>query len=268
MLRSILVEWKEFGIPKDLIPRNHNISLKGKEIVVIIGARRCGKTYLVFQLMKELIESGVDENKIFYVNFEDERIKADPQFLTELLPAIREEFGVSENIYLFLDEIHKIPGWTKWLRRNELKPIKFIITGSSSILTPRKISEELGGRTLTYILYPLSFREFLKFKGVKIDKHIEFSERKYDLLRLLREYIEYGGFPEIVLESDARKKIMKLQEYFFTIIYRDIVRGKKVRKVDLLETFLKLLVETTHFTASKMANFLKNLVFQQAKKQF
>lgn len=266
VLRAVLVEWKELGIPRDLVPRIHNVTLDGHEIVVITGVRRSGKTYLMFQLMKELIERGVDENRVFYVNFEDERIEPRTEFLTELLPAIREEFGVSENIYLFLDEIHNIPGWSKWLRRHELRPVKFVISGSSAVLTPRRIAEELGGRTLTYILYPLSFREFLRFKGVRLDEHVDYSERRYDILRLLREYIEYGGFPEVVLTRDPIKKVMKLQEYFHTIVYRDIVRRHTdIRRTDVLEAFLRLLVETTHFTASKTANTLKSAGYSVSK---
>lgn len=105
ILRSIIVEWKEIGIPKDIVSRDYTIRPRKGKVAVITGARMTGKTYLMFQTMRQLMDEGIDENRIFYVNFEDERVYEDVGFLTELLPAVREEFGVSENIYLFLDEI-------------------------------------------------------------------------------------------------------------------------------------------------------------------
>ena len=116
-LKTIINEWKEIGIPKDILERDYAIRPQKRKVTVLTGARMTGKTYLMFQTMKRLIESGVDENRVFYINFEDERVYENAEFLTELLPAIREEFGVSENIYLFLDEIHLIPKWNLWLRR-------------------------------------------------------------------------------------------------------------------------------------------------------
>jgi len=265
ILKDVLVDWKEFGYPGDLIKRQYKIPLNTKSITVLTGVRRCGKTYLMFQLMRELIESGVDESRIFYINFEDERITPQSEFLTELIPAIKETFNVSGKLYLFLDEIHNIPNWDKWLRRHELRDIKFIISGSTSELTPGEIPKSLGGRTETYVIHPLSFREFLKFQNVRVNKNLEFSERRYEILRLLKIYLEYGGFPEIVLLKDKRKKLMKLQEYFSAIIYRDIVKRRNVAQVAELEILLKLLADTTLFSASKMENLMKNFGYRISK---
>ena len=265
ILREILAEWKDFGIPKDLIRRDIKIDLSGKGITVITGARRAGKTYILFQLMKDLLEAGVDERRIFYINFEDERIEPKTEFLTELIPAIREEFGVASNIYLFLDEIHNIPKWDKWLRRHELKDIKFIITGSTCELMPDRISEALGGRTETYVVYPLSFNEFLRFKGIKVEQKTLPAEKRAEILRLLEEYMTFGGFPEVTLLKDKIKKVTKLQEYFSSVIYRDIVRRGGIDKIQELETLVKLLADTTLFSASKMENILKNVGFKVSK---
>jgi len=265
VLGEILVEWKEFGVPRDLVMRRHSISLGTKSITVLAGVRRCGKTYLMFQLMRELMDSGVDENKIFYVNFEDERVAPESEFLTELIPTIREVFGVSSGLYLFLDEIHNIPNWDKWLRRHELRDIKFVISGSTSELTPDEIPASLGGRTETHIIYPLSFEEFLEFKNVKVHPRIEYSEKRYDLLRMLEEYLEYGGFPEVALSKDRAKKITKLQEYFSAIVYRDMVKKRNITQTTELETLLKLIADTTLFSASKIEKLMKNFGYRISK---
>jgi len=265
ILRQILVEWKEFGIPRDLIRRDISIKPNRGVVTIITGARMSGKTYLMFQTMMDLMRSGIDERTIFYINFEDERIDPRPEFLTELLPAIREEFGVGDKIYLFLDEIHRIPGWERWLRRNLLKDIYFVISGSSSELMPDQISSVLGGRTKTHIVYPLSFREFLRFRKVDVEEHIEFSMRKHDVMRLLEEYMLYGGFPEITLRGSPYEKIGRLQEYFAAIMYRDIVRRHNIDKPEVLEVLLKLLADTTLFSASKMEKTMRSIGYRASK---
>jgi len=265
ILRSIIVEWKEIGIPKDIVSRDYTIRPRKGKVAVITGARMTGKTYLMFQTMRQLMDEGIDENRIFYVNFEDERVYEDVGFLTELLPAIREEFGVSENIYLFLDEIHLIPRWNMWLRRNLMKNIMIVISGSSSELMPDKIASSLGGRTDTHVIYPLSFTEFLRFKGIKVEGHIDYSLRKYDILHHLKEYMLFGGFPEIVKTQDKYGKIKGLQEYFLAILHRDIIRRQNIDKPVELEVLYKLLADTTLFSASKMEKTLKSMGYKISK---
>ena len=265
ILKAIIAEWKDIGIPRDLIPRDYVIRPKKRWVTVITGARMTGKTYLMFQTMKRLMDEGVDENRIFYVNFEDERVYGDTAFLTELLPAIREEFGVSENIYLFLDEIHLIPKWDIWLRRNLMRELIITISGSTSELMPDRVASSLGGRTKTHIVYPLSFIEYLRFKGIDVKKSIEYSLRKYDILYHLKEYMLFGGLPEIVKTRDKYGKLRGLQEYFLAILHRDIIRRQNVDKPVDLEILYKLLADTTLFSASKTEKTMKSLGYKISK---
>jgi len=264
-LKTIINEWKEIGIPKDILERDYAIRPQKRKVTVLTGARMTGKTYLMFQTMKRLIESGVDENRVLYINFEDERVYENAEFLTELLPAIREEFGVSENIYLFLDEIHLIPKWNLWLRRNLMRDLIIVISGSSSELMPDRIASSLGGRTRTYIVYPLTFREFLRFKRIKLENNVEYSMRKYDILYYLKEYMIFGGFPEIARTQSRYEKIRELQEYFLAILHRDIIKRRNVDKPVELEVLYKLLADTTLFSASKMEKTLRSLGYRLSK---
>ena len=264
-LKTIINEWKEIGIPKDILERDYAIKPQKRKVTVLTGARMTGKTYLMFQTMKRLIESGVDENRVFYINFEDERVYENAEFLTELLPAIREEFGVSENIYLFLDEIHLIPKWNLWLRRNLMRDLIIVISGSTSELMPDKIASSLGGRTRTYIIYPLTFREFLRFKRIKLENNVEYSMRKYDILYYLKEYMIFGGFPEIARTQSRYEKIRELQEYFLAILHRDIIRRRNIDKPVELEVLYKLLADTTLFSASKTEKTLRSLGYRLSK---
>lgn len=265
ILKTIIAEWKDIGVPTGLIRRDYIVKPRMRWVTVITGARMVGKTYLMFQTMKRLMEEGVDEGRIFYVNFEDERVYEDPAFLSELLPAIREEFGVSRNIYLFLDEVHLIPKWDAWLRRNLVRELVITVSGSSSELMPDRVASSLGGRTRTHIVYPLSFVEYLRFRGIEIRGRLEYSPKKYDLLYHLKEYMFFGGFPEIVKIQDKYEKFRGLQEYFLAILHRDIIRRQNVDKPVELEILYKLLADTTLFSASKMEKILRSLGYKMSK---
>ena len=263
-LKNVISFWREIGVPKDLIPRELNIDLSGKDIVVLTGVRRSGKTYAMFQLINYLIESGVEEDRIFYINFEDERIKPKSEYLTELIPTIKEYFTRGDDLILFLDEIHRIPGWDLWAHRQHLRGVKLIISGSTSKLHPNMIADSLKGRTRTYMIYPLSFAEFLKFKGYKI-KRVMSDESISVLNSLLREFLEYGGFPEITLLDGKSTKIQKLQEYFRTIVYRDIMENYNIENKILLEYLLKLMMDSLIFSANKVYKTLRSMGLKSSK---
>ena len=133
-LKIILLEWKESSLP-DTYTRQFDMSyLTGGDIISIIGARRAGKTYLCYQLIKELRKNkAIPKQNILYINFEDERLdplKGDE--LTLLLDVYLETFDVdmTQKVYLFVDEIQNITNWAKWARRisEQYKNIKLIIT--------------------------------------------------------------------------------------------------------------------------------------------
>jgi predicted AAA+ superfamily ATPase len=163
--------------------------------------------------------------------------------------------------YVFLDEIHKKDGWESWIRKKyDLRTNdKFVISGSCSYLLKKEYSALLTGRNLTFEVFPLSFEEFLLFKGIKVNKeHIKkgiiLEKTKLSILKGVREYLYSGGFPEAVLKQEPYKtKILK--QYFDDILFRDIVDRYELnsRKAEDLALFLM-----TNFTGLVSLRNIRN----------
>src|SRR3989338_10606878 len=209
IIRTILAEWKGRNIPT-VIPREISlqdyINTKVNKIIVLNGFRRVGKTYILYGLVNELLNSNSRE-EVVHINFEDERIPLKTEFLSILLPTAEELFRKKIK-YLFLDELHNIPNWSKWLRRiYDNQDIRIFVSVSSSRMSEKEIPTELRGRFLEIKVFPLSFREFLNFKRLTFDLNIvDYSEKERPLmLKALAEYLTYGGLPEIVLIEKNKK---------------------------------------------------------------
>jgi len=261
-MEFVFKEWKENWTPS-LIERNFDISKilpkKIKKIITFTGSRRSGKTFLMFQSINALSKS-VDKDSIFYINFEDERIEKTVDTLTNLIPKLIELYG-SRDYYLFLDEIQIMPSWDEWLRRvyDNYRNFHFFVSGSSSKLSLREIPRALRGRTLNHEVFPLSFKEFLRFKEIELEKNWYHSEKKLSMIkRKLKEYMLYGGLPEVVLEDEVSNKKRLLQEYFRTIVALDLGERYKIINLSLLSDLLKLMLNSTIFSVNKVYNILKS----------
>lgn len=206
--------------------------LEIKHILILKGVRRCGKTTIAKQLMKNLLKKKIKKEQILYVNFEDMNFadKLQVQLLDEILQAYLEYTKNKEKIYCFLDEVQRIQNWERWIRTkyDQNQKIKFIITGSSAHLLDRELSTLLTGRNLTFEIMPLSFKEFKMFN----------TKGK------LEEYLKFGGFPEVVLEESEERKIRLLNQYLVDIIHRDIVDRYRIRNAHELIAIAKYLVST------------------------
>ena len=212
-----------------------------REILIITGVRRCGKSSLMRLLCDDLLSSeDILENNILYLNFEDERFVL---FTAQDFEPLYEAFFELENPqgrnYMFLDEIQNINGWEKWLNRlYEFENIKIFVTGSNASLIGSEISTALTGRNRQIAIWPFSFREFLAMKGVIIDaRSIYKRQKKVEIIRLFREYLELGGFPEVLKIGDTTL----LEQYYKDIIYRDVIARygiKNIKEIKELTLFL------------------------------
>lgn len=268
VIKKMLTEWKEKDIPV-VIPRETNIreylDMKINKIIVVNGFRRVGKTYILYGLASELLKSNSKE-EIVQINFEDERIPLKTEFISNLLPAAEEIFSKKIK-YLFLDELHNIPNWSKWLRRTyDSRDIHLFVSGSSSRMSEEEIPTELRGRFLEIKIFPLSFKEFLKFKKLSFDlKMLEYSEKEKPLiLKALAEYVVYGGLPEVVL-IEENKKFELAQSYYATVIKRDITERYKIKNEESLKALLKMLLDSKEYSISKSYNNLKGLGYEVGK---
>jgi len=250
-MHGVFEEWNAYALKRSL--KERAIDFKRLEassklkIIAITGIRRAGKSSLLILLRQRLEAEG---KKAAYVNLEDSRIKDNPEVLEKTI----KWFGDSG--YLLLDEITGVRDWEGWLARNHemLKGKLHLIVSSSrkKLATP---SKALRGRVLSYELYPLSFKEFLWFRNVKLEPTTAGIGR---IEKSLREYLIYGGFPEVALISDKTERVRVLNSYFRDVIGLDVAEmaGETVTTVEL---FGKYVIETPYFSASKCLNFFKSL---------
>lgn len=253
--KLLIQEFQENSLSK-VIKRDLEVPLNSKKIITIFGPRRSGKSFYLFGLIEKLLKQGISKNRIVYFSFEDDRIlPLTFQDLNELTEAYFEMYpeNKKKEIYLFFDEIQNIVNWEFFVRRiYDKEKVKIFITGSSSKLLSREIATSLRGRTISFVLYPLNFSEFLSFKGEKIKKEYSYSHQRYTIKKLLNEYLEYGGFPEIVLTKDQNLKDTILKEYFDLLVFRDLAERFSIQNTQLLKDMLKYLFTniTTFFSVN------------------
>ncbi|MFP4402204.1 MAG: ATP-binding protein [Candidatus Nanoarchaeia archaeon] len=206
------------------------------EITVLKGIRRCGKSTLLVNHIKELLKKGIDVRDILFINFEDPRLGTDldTNIFEQILEVYKEYVNNSANIYIFLDEIQNVTGWEKWVRTvYELKKVKKIyITGSSSKLLSREFGTALSGRYLDLNIYPASFLEFLEFNGENNITKQKLVTEKIKYKKYFNQYLEIGGFPKIILTKEEFLRKKEILNYFETIILKDIVARYNLKNYD------------------------------------
>jgi predicted AAA+ superfamily ATPase len=231
---------------------------------VVIGMRRAGKTCFCYQKMQELLGEGVEKNRILYLNFEDDRLLpfavGDFQLVLETFyrkfPANK-----SRRSYLFLDEVQRIEGWEKFVRRVlDTEEMSVCITGSSSKLLSSEIATALRGRSLTTEIFPFSFKEFLDFRKVRPESTRGFGSKTRAVLQnMFGLYMQIGGFPEVQnLEEELRHQA--LRNYLDVVILRDVMERHSVRNPGALRTLIRhvLSAPATRFSVNKFYHSLKS----------
>ena len=262
---SILEEWNCWSKPfRDSFSRNtyeKEVLAKSttNEILFVKGVRRSGKSTILRNHVENLIASGVPKEEILFVNLEDPRFV--PFLSLSLLEEIKKAYlyylSPKSKPYIFLDEVQNIEEFEKWLLKEyELDTAHLFATGSNSKLLSREIGSSLSGRYLDVEVLPLSFREFLAFKGVTIISYYELVSKQLILEKLFEEFMNFGGFPQVVLIESIELKEAELKSYYDSILLRDIVARYKLNDFRSLE---KLSVTLLSSIANPMSlNRLKN----------
>lgn len=230
--------------------------LSTRHILVLTGARRSGKSYILYQLINHLLEDIPSEN-ILYVNFDDPELTGLAKESSKLA-VLYDDYLRLKNpkgaVYFFMDEIQSVAGWEKWVKSEydrEAK-IKFIVTGSNSTLLSSELSTLLTGRHLQFEVFPFSFEEFLHARAHKIktgninDVYQKNHSRKGMLLHYIKEILEFGTFPEVVL-SDQEFRSSLLKRYYKDIIYRDVAPRFEIRDIRALE-------DTAYYLVTNISN--------------
>ena len=266
-LKEIIKDFHKGDLPKTK-KRNLEIPLKSQKIITVSGVRRSGKTFILFETMKRLLKAKTPKENILYINFEDERLDFKKETLDLILQAYRELYPDKElsGCYFFFDEIQNVDGWEKFARRLYDTVTKNIfITGSNSKLLSKEIATSIRGRTITYEVYPLSFAEFLNFNGMEADLY--HSKNRAKIANLFEQFLFQGGFIEIVNIKDKTLQVKILQDYFDTMLYRDLIERFNITNIPALKYFIKRVFEniTNPLSVHKIFNELKTQGYKIGK---
>jgi len=220
---------KEFDTGIDRLPWYPGITkyMKAREVLLLLGARRTGKSTLVYQIIRDLLDNRIPPEAILFINLDEPLFQSkskDPIYLTEIIEYYLAQKKSVPAFYLFIDEIQNHDYWVQTIKTlyDTRKNIKIILTGSTSTLLQKEISTRLSGRYFHIIVYPLSFREYLSFKKLQKPATIE-------KLQYFNDYLEFGAFPRVVLEEDKDLKQELLKNYFQTIYLKDIIYPNNLR---------------------------------------
>jgi predicted AAA+ superfamily ATPase len=263
----IIKDFKDFTLPR-IIEREKVIrtEIPIKRVISVIGPRRAGKTYFMFQQIGKLLNEGIEKERILYVNFEsDLLVGVTVEDLRKMIEIFYEIYPTNKNkkVYLFLDEIQNVPNWEKFVRSiMDFENVQIFISGSSSKLLSKEVATMLRGRSLPYYIFPFSFKEFLKAKGFEVEKYLS-SFQRAKLMNFVEEYMKFGGYPEAVLYPEEREKILK--EILDVTIYRDIVERFGVKNTKLVRLLLKQLILSTFFSVHSFFNYIKSLGMRVSK---
>jgi predicted AAA+ superfamily ATPase len=220
--------------------RTLELPLDSRKVVALVGIRRSGKTYVLYETMRRLGAQGVDWNQMLYLNFEDDRLLPIQTGELDLILRAHEELHpemAGRKKYLFFDEVQNVPSWETYVRRlHDTEEAGLFVTGSSSHLLSRELATGLRGRSVSYEVFPLSFAEFLKFRGLEHVPYSRASESR--MAAALEEYLKTGGLPEVVLADESlRARILK--EYVDLVFYRDLVERYGVANPMLMRRLLR-----------------------------
>ncbi len=283
---DILDSWNEWAGQKDIgLMRNSYVDrLEGlirgsNQVITITGPRRAGKSYIMRQMGRLLVDKGVRKEDILFVNFDDPRfLSLDNKLLMQIYDIYREFMSPTDTPYIFLDEIQEIDEWEKWVRMmHELKKAKLIVSGSNAHLLSRELGTLLTGRHIDLSVFPLSFTEYLMFNNIEIKVSLDVERKKTEIMGLFRKYMENGSFPEVSLSD---KKTEVLLNYFDDLLSKDLINRFRVRKSKAMKALIKYYLsnagnlmtfssiekylEITSDTVEKFSSYLEDvyLIFQ------
>lgn len=224
--------------PRILAP---SVQLDGFPCRILVGVRRAGKSYMLYQRIQQLLAEGHKWDEMLYLNFEDERLDG---FTAEdfnlLLECHQEMYG--KRPMLFLDEIQNIDGWHKFARRMADTQYTIYITGSNAKMLSGEINTTLGGRFLTTEVYPYSFKEYLSVHKMSTDElDLLTTEGRARVVRCFNEYLNYGGLPAA---AHLPAKRDYLSSVYQKIYMGDIIARNKITNVAGIRVLVRKMAES------------------------
>ncbi len=220
----------------------------------IIGPRRAGKSFFLFNLINKL---NLKDEDYLFINFEDDEIKGlERKIITKCVHLHTEIYG-KEPSYLFFDEIQNLERWQSFIYSLiEKKRYNIFLTGSSSKLLSREIATQLRGRSINVVVFPFSFKEFLWLNNFEFKKvYSSYDEAK--IKNLLTKYLRFGGFPQVVLGEIEPKTFFR--EYVDVVLFRDLIERYRIENIEVARFLLYSAIQsfTKEFSLNKIYKQLK-----------
>ncbi len=225
--------------------------LETRQAIVITGLRRVGKSTIMFQIIQRLLSRGIQPRNILYFSFDEEKDSVEEILDYYEKNVVMKDFSsLQERVYVFLDEVQYSEGWEGKMKTfYDLYPkIKFIVSGSASLLVERSVREKLAGRFFSVAVDPLDFKEFLDMKNLPLESvQLDYSKLKEAYLKqaivlpLFMDYMRKGGFPELTEESNEKY----IAEYIRNsvtdrVIFRDFAFLIEKRDFELFQKIIQL----------------------------
>ncbi|MCM1170081.1 MAG: ATP-binding protein [Bacteroides sp.] len=239
-LREVMLENRAEVMKHTVIPRH--INLDDFDRHVLVGVRRAGKSYILYDRIQQLIAHGHNWDEIVYLNFEDERLAGmDVGDLNKILE-VHGQLS-DKRPMLFLDEIQNIDGWEKFARRIADNKYKVVITGSNAKMLSTDVASVLGGRYLTHDVFPFSFGEYLRINGIDPNSKLltATTADRAILMRHFEEYFQFGGFPECATLPVKRDYLTSLYQKIFL---GDIAARHKIENLFALRILFRKMAES------------------------
>jgi predicted AAA+ superfamily ATPase len=262
-LKEIILDFQESSL-KTGVERHTQIEVIPGKATVCMGVRRGGKSTLMFQLMARLHLDRVSRHNVLHVNFFDDRLHglqhATLDVLLEAYFSLYPEKKKEEKVYFFFDEIQVVPGWESFVDRvMRTENCEVYITGSSAHMLSKEIATQMRGRSLSWEVFPFSFREFLDLQGIDSRAPLS-SKKRVTLQHAFGAYWEAGGFPEVA-GSDKRLRVKIHQEYFQAMLFRDLVERHDLSHPKAISDLAHRLFNTigSLYSINKLTGYLKSL---------
>ncbi|MDR1871799.1 MAG: ATP-binding protein [Deltaproteobacteria bacterium] len=263
-IKSILLENQELQFPGGT-PRRLNIQPSSGKATVIVGAKGCGKTTYLFQLIQGLLNSGVLRENIVYLNFADERLRSlkpnSHSLVAEAYFSLYPHKKNTEKVYFFFDEIQVVKGWEAMVDKLLLAEVcEVFLAGSSANLLINNLPTESRVRGSAYELFPFSFPEFLDHRGLKSEEPLATID-EYLIKHAWDKYPLLGGFPDSIdlewgpLTRELRQKALRATVLGDIVERHDVSHPQAV--LDLARTTLKS--PTASYSVNKLTAYLKSL---------
>jgi len=266
-IKNIIYDWQGQIIKTEGIKRIQEDlifdSLGSKPIKVITGFRRTGKSFLVRQIAKRAINSGLYKlNNILFLNFEDYELDINNvERLGKIYSFFKSNISeIKEKKLLIFDEIQLVKGWDKFLRTiyEKEEDIEIIITGSNSELLSSEIGSNLSGRFIEFFVLPFSFKEFLKYKNTLPDSVSAYHQNKDSIDYLFNEFVSYGGLPEVFSINAKETKVSYISGILNKVILDDVVKRFALENIEVFEQLTKYILANTgnQISFAKVANHI------------